>query len=135
METGYVGLTLKLRDTGKVWEPRTASGGSGCQVRSWQVTHRPQRRGSRPEEDKRGLPLDRASLTRNELCPTRKKPIFRTTNTCRRARWKQNWEEMIQKERQWLTLNTHHSDEGSLSGDVSRCWTGGRHELGRQAGP
>lgn len=69
MERGYVGLTLKLRDTGKVWEPRTASGGSGCQVRSWQVTHRPQRRGSHPEEDKRGRPtLDRASLTINELC-------------------------------------------------------------------
>ena len=81
--------------------------------------HRPQRRGSRPEEGKRGRPpLDRASLARSEWCPTRKKPVFRTTNACRRARWKQNWEEMIRKERQWLILDTQHSDKGSVSGDV-----------------
>ena len=44
METGYVGLTLKLRDTGKVWEPRTAGGGSGCQGRPRQATQAPEER-------------------------------------------------------------------------------------------
>ena len=118
-----------------MWEPRTASGGSGSQGRPRQATQAPEER-KPPEEGKRASPPpDRASLARSEWRLTRKKPVFRTTNACRRARWKQNWEEMIQKERQWLILDTHRSDKGSLSGDVSRRWTGGRDKLGRHAGP
>lgn len=95
MGTGFVGLTLKLRDTGKVREPRTARWGQ--QVPGKVVAGHTQapkdRKATLRRTNERDQHQDRASLTINESCPTGKKPISRTTNACRRARWKQNEEE------------------------------------------
>lgn len=94
-DRGFVGLTLKLRDTGKVREPRTARWGQRVpgKVVAGHTRAPKERKATLRRTNEGGQNRDRASLTINESCPTGKKPISRTTNTCRRARWKQNWEE------------------------------------------
>lgn len=81
-DRGFVGLTLKLRDTGKVQEPRTARWGQ--QVPGKVVAGHTQA----PKERKAIL---RRTNTRtpgqSQLNDKRtgKKPVSRTTNACRRG--------------------------------------------------
>lgn len=91
-DRGFVGLTLKLRDTGKVQEPRTARWGQQVpgKVVAGHTQAPKERKATLRRTNERDQHQDRASLTINE--PGRS-PFPGRQTPAGEARWKQSEEE------------------------------------------
>ena len=87
---------------------------------------------SHPEENKRERPkLGQSQLNDKRILSNREEAHFQDDKRLQESQVEaelgrgQVKQQMVQTDRQWLILDIH-GDKGSLSSDVSQCWTRGR---------